>query len=352
MDAQRALLDELMGAARNLTEEEKKEYKEIKWDDKEVCPFYMVRFCPHDLFVNTRSDLGPCPRIHDQKLKESFEKSPRHDAYVPKFEAELAQFCEKLVGFIFILVMDLDRRVRRGRERLSQEVEPAPPPPISAEKSEQLSLLEEKIKNLLEQVETLGEAGKVDEAEALMRKVEILNVEKTTLTQQSQNDKVLMMAQEKKMALCEICGSFLVANDAAERTQSHISGKQHIGYGMVRDFITEYKEAKEKAREEERLAKEKEVEDRRKQREKEYESRKRSGSSDRDRYRDRDRDRERERYRERDRERSREWDGRSGRDGGRGADWRSRDRHRDRSRSRSPVRHGHRRSPRSPVRQY
>lgn len=67
--------------------------------------------------------------------------------------------------------MDLDRRVRRGRERLAQEVEPAPPPPLTAEKSEQLSVLEEKIKNLLEQVESLGEAGKVDEAEALMRKV-------------------------------------------------------------------------------------------------------------------------------------------------------------------------------------
>lgn len=67
--------------------------------------------------------------------------------------------------------MDLDRRVRRGRERLAQEVEPAPPPPLTAKKSEQLSVLEEKIKNLLEQVESLGEAGKVDEAEALMRKV-------------------------------------------------------------------------------------------------------------------------------------------------------------------------------------
>lgn len=44
--------------ARNLTEEERKGYKEITWDDKEVCAFYMVRFCPHDLFVNTRSDLG------------------------------------------------------------------------------------------------------------------------------------------------------------------------------------------------------------------------------------------------------------------------------------------------------
>lgn len=28
----------------------------------------------------------------------SFEKSPRHDSYVPRFEAELSQFCEKLVG--------------------------------------------------------------------------------------------------------------------------------------------------------------------------------------------------------------------------------------------------------------
>ncbi|XVF11197.1 hypothetical protein REPUB_Repub08aG0005200 [Reevesia pubescens] len=351
MDAQRALLDELMGTARNLTEEEKKGHREIRWDDKEVCAFYMVRFCPHDLFVNTRSDLGPCPRVHDQKLKESFEKSPRHDAYVPKFEAELAQFCEKLV-------MDLDRRVRRGRERLDQEVEPAPPAPLSAEKSEQLSVLEEKIKNLLEQVETLGEAGKVDEAEALMRKVEVLHAEKTALTQQPQNDKVLMLAQEKKMALCEVCGSFLIANDAAERTQSHVTGKQHIGYGMVRDFISEFKEAKEKAREEEKLAREKEVEERRKQREKEYESRRRrSDSGDRDKNRDRDKDRDRYRERDLDRERAREWNGRGSRDGER--DWRykngrdgGRDRHQNRSRSRSPGRHSHRRSSKSPVPRY
>ncbi|KAM7494628.1 hypothetical protein LguiB_029237 [Lonicera macranthoides] len=338
MDAQRALLDELMGSARNLTDEERKGYKELTWDDKEVCGFYMVRFCPHDLFVNTRSDLGACPKIHDPKLKESFEKSPRHDSYVPKFEAELAHFCEKLI-------MDLDRRVRRGRERLSQEVEVPPPTPLLGEKSEQLTVLEEKIKNLLEQVEALGEAGKVDEAEALMRKVDLLNIEKTILSQQQpQNDKLLML-QEKKMALCETCGSFLVANDAIERTQSHVTGKQHIGYGMVRDFLSEYKEAKEKAREEECLAREKEAEERRKQREKENESRRRSGSSDRDRNRDR--------YRERDRERSRDRNGRGVRDGGKGYDSfrngregsRDRYRERDRSRSRSPVRRGHRRSP-------
>ncbi|KAF5180215.1 Luc7-like protein [Thalictrum thalictroides] len=359
MDAQRALLDELMGAARNLTDEEKKGFREICWDDRDVCGSYMVRFCPHDLFVNTRSDLGACPKIHDPKLKESFEKSPRHDSHVPKFEAELAQFCEKLV-------MDLDRKVRRGRERLAQEVEVPPTAPISAEKSEQLTVLEEKIKKLLEQVETLGEAGKVDEAEALMRKVDMLNLEKLALTQ-PQNDKVLI-TQEKKMALCEICGSFLVANDAAERTQSHVTGKQHIGYGMVRDFISEYKAAKEKAREEERLAREKEAEERKKQREKETESRARSSSGERDTHHERDRDRYRERDgdRERSRDRSvrgnRDWkqnNHRSGRDWGsnryrerNGSMDMARNRGRERSRSRSPVRRGHRRSSRSPVRPY
>lgn len=50
--------------ARDLTEEERKGYREVTWDDKEVCGAYMVRFCPHDLFVNTRSDLGEfCGRI-------------------------------------------------------------------------------------------------------------------------------------------------------------------------------------------------------------------------------------------------------------------------------------------------
>lgn len=335
MDAQRALLDELMGSARNLTEEERRGHKEISWDDKEVCGFYMVKFCPHDLFVNTRSDLGPCPKIHDPKLKESFESSPRHDSYVPRFEAELAHFCEKLV-------MDLDRRVRRGRERLAQEVEVPPPPPIPTEKTEQLSVLEEKIKNLLESVEALGEAGKVDEAEALMRKVDLLNIEKTALTLQPQNEKVLMLAQEKKMALCETCGSFLIANDALERTQSHVTGKQHIGYGLVRDFLTEYREAKEKAREEERLAREKEAEERRKQREKESEGKHRSGSADVDktRHRDRSHDRNHRGNRDTSRPSDRRYNNYRNGDRDRGRD---RDRYRDRSRSYSPRQHGGRR---------
>jgi hypothetical protein len=48
-------------SARNLTAEEKKGHRELRWDDKEVCGCYLVRFCPHELFINTKSDLGIPP---------------------------------------------------------------------------------------------------------------------------------------------------------------------------------------------------------------------------------------------------------------------------------------------------
>jgi hypothetical protein len=71
--------------------------------------------------------------------------------------------------------------------------------------------------------------------------VDALNVEKSLVMQQASNERGLILSQEKKMALCEICGSFLVANDATERTQSHMTGKQHVGFGLVRDYVIEYK---------------------------------------------------------------------------------------------------------------
>ncbi|KAH7429679.1 hypothetical protein KP509_09G061200 [Ceratopteris richardii] len=344
VDAQRALLDELMGTARNLTDEEKKGFREIRWDDKEVCGCYLIRFCPHDLFVNTKSNLGPCAKIHDPKLKESFEKSSRHDLYAPRLESELAEFCQRLV-------QDLDRKLRRGRERIAQDQDAPPMLPLSAEKSEQLATLEEKMKNLLEQIESLGEEGKVDEAQALMKKVEVLTAEKNALLQQL----MLASSQEKKMALCEICGSFLVANDVAERTQSHVTGKQHLGYSMVRDYLAEYREKQDKEKEEEKLANEKRSEERRK-RERVSERTRGNGRED-----FRERGRERDVYYhgaiERDYKhhgRARYADHNGGRERGHDRDRRERDYSRTRSRtgsdSRSPSRHRSRRYSGSPDR--
>lgn len=64
------------------------------------------------------------------------------------------------------------------------------------------------------------------------------------------------------MALSETCGSFLIVNDAVERTKYHVTSKNHISYGMVWDFLAEYKEAKEKAMKGEILMREIEAEER------------------------------------------------------------------------------------------
>ncbi|CAB4029854.1 luc7 3 [Paramuricea clavata] len=68
MLSQAQLLDELMGRDRNLAPQEKK--SSLHWSDPSVCKMYIAGFCPHDLFTNTRSDLGFCEKLHDDKLRD------------------------------------------------------------------------------------------------------------------------------------------------------------------------------------------------------------------------------------------------------------------------------------------
>merc|ERR1711977_108791 len=68
------MLDELMGRNRNIHPNEK--VKEITWEDPQVCRYYIVQFCPHDLFTNTKADLGSCPKIHDEDLRKNIRNLP------------------------------------------------------------------------------------------------------------------------------------------------------------------------------------------------------------------------------------------------------------------------------------
>ena len=39
-------------------QEERATSKKKNWDDSTECPWYICGFCPHELFSNTRQDLG------------------------------------------------------------------------------------------------------------------------------------------------------------------------------------------------------------------------------------------------------------------------------------------------------
>ena len=58
MDEMRAMLDSLMGKDRNEAASEKAKKRKQTFTDPDVCRYYLLDFCPHDLFPGTKSHLG------------------------------------------------------------------------------------------------------------------------------------------------------------------------------------------------------------------------------------------------------------------------------------------------------
>lgn len=71
---------------------------------------YMVKFCPHDLFVNTRADLGACPRLHDDEAKNQYEKSTSYKKQ--QYEDDFVRFCQGMVS-------EVERKISKGKSRLA-----------------------------------------------------------------------------------------------------------------------------------------------------------------------------------------------------------------------------------------
>jgi len=226
MDLLRAQLDELMGKDRNLLPSQKSRNSQLHFSDKNVCKYFICGFCPHDLFTNTRSDLGSCPYVHDELCREEWEKYSKKSQY--PYETEFYSYLERLI-------CDLDRKIKRGLERLEHQNE-TPSGPFSKETEEKIDALRERIVVLLKQVETLGEEGRLEESQALLKLVDQLKTEEEQLKSGERAGQ-----QEKRMKVCEVCGAFLVIGDTEKRVQSHLEGKQHLGFEKIRSALEEYR---------------------------------------------------------------------------------------------------------------
>ena len=49
------------------------------------------------------------------------------------------------------------------------------------------------------------------------------------------------MKQDKKMEVCQVCGSLLIMNDVQKRLEAHFEGKQHAGFVKVWEYFELYK---------------------------------------------------------------------------------------------------------------
>jgi len=240
----RLMLDELMGRDRNLSLVEKEKQME-HWSDESVCKYFLVKFCPHDLFTNTKADLGPCKfTTHDVKIRETYTTSQRWKTM--GYEDSFLRFLESIVD-------DMERKIKRQHERLEHDERymKAEQQKADETRNNRLETLNKEIDEMLEKMAEAGSVGNVDEAQEMMKQVETMRQERETLKATRNEDpqkKVFLVKQNvpfinemKHMEVCPVCGAFLVVNDTQTRVDAHLSGKQHVGYALIREAIKELK---------------------------------------------------------------------------------------------------------------
>jgi len=242
MDASRMLLDQLMGKDRNMSAEERSK-RRLRWDDEAVCKFFLCGFCPHDLFTNTKSDLGQCGKEHDDQLRQEFEKQSAHVRQ--RFESQFFRYLQELLD-------ECDKKIVKGQSRLASQAEDSSNPELK-EITLKVDQINENIKTLNQQIEKLGTEGKVEESQGVMKLVEGMKKEKQELEQKAKQialpvllQKAENQATEKRMKVCEVCAALLVINDADSRVQAHLTGKQHVGFEKIRQTLKDYHEKKGK----------------------------------------------------------------------------------------------------------
>jgi len=246
----KAMLDELMGKDRNMSLDEKSTRGE-HWSDDHVCKSFLVRFCPHDLFTNTRADLGPCKGTnHDVKFREIYRTSTKFKKV--GYENAFIRTLENVVD-------DMERKIRRQHERLEHDEQYMRKEQEKADefRNSRLDVLNKDIDDLLEKMAEAGAKGNVEEAQDMMKGVEGMRQEREAIksAQTDESRKKIFLPQVKPnvpfinemkhMEVCNICGAFLVVNDTQTRVDAHLTGKQHMGYDLIRRTIKELREERE-----------------------------------------------------------------------------------------------------------
>src|SRR5271154_3845717 len=80
----------------------------------QVCRSYLVGTCPHDLFTNTKQDLGQCPKFHPENLKleyDAISAAERSSKY--NFEYDYMRDMQKYID-------ECNRRIEAAQRRLEK----------------------------------------------------------------------------------------------------------------------------------------------------------------------------------------------------------------------------------------
>ena len=78
-----------------------------------MCKHYTSVFCPHDLFTNTKADLGVCGKVHDDMVREKYQKDASAVTR-EQFEDDFIRYARQILG-------EVDKRIVKGKQRLQTQ---------------------------------------------------------------------------------------------------------------------------------------------------------------------------------------------------------------------------------------
>jgi len=233
------MLDELMGNHRNLNPDDK--HERLTWMSRTVCPYFLVDYCPHQLFTNTKADLGACPKIHKDHLRDEFQKVSEENPKKLEYMEDLLKIAQRLCG-------DLQSKIRRAKERLAlttelQQGSNGLSPLEQEEIEKKVQILTEKVNELVAQAEEAGTQGDIEEAQGLLKLCDQLKEEREEMKSQIGMKKPQGFGGEgrfgeagRQMEVCEICGAFFDRTKQS-KVDDHIMGKLHMGYARLKVTI-------------------------------------------------------------------------------------------------------------------
>ncbi|KAL4780431.1 hypothetical protein BJX76DRAFT_47316 [Aspergillus varians] len=222
---QRKLLEQLMGADQLVGNGAHSRNTQLSITDSKICRSYLVGTCPHDLFTNTKQDLGPCPKVHSEGLKTEYETASAAEKAKWGFDYDYMRDMQKYID-------DCDRRIESAQRRLEKT-----PDEIRQTNNllKQISDLTKTINTGLLEVSVLGETGSVAQSLSELHKMRTAKHQKETCERELKNlQDTSGPSGHQKLQVCDVCGAYLSRLDNDRRLADHFFGKMHMGYSDMR----------------------------------------------------------------------------------------------------------------------
>jgi hypothetical protein len=189
------------------------------------------------MLINTKVGEGPCPLAHPEELKEQFEKAGDPYMYDDMIERD---FTNRLA--------DIDRTIRRAQARVEEENKADEL--INPETNPDVLRLQTDATRLTADAEAAARDGNFDECIETMLKVDGMLRERDSIVQRLAEQRRAIRERtgvdlNKKLRVCDVCGSMLSILDSDKRLADHFLGKQHIGFQTMRETVDAIRKRRE-----------------------------------------------------------------------------------------------------------